>query len=300
MTASLPLARALQAALPAEVEAGDLAAVDAALAGALAAASDAWPAVSVDESWFARFVAEKLTSGTPASQALERMCLADLALASACAAGDSAAITVLDRMIGEQVSTAAELARAGAAARDEAAQVVRTLLLVDRAERPPAILDYAGRGPLGGWLRITATREVVRLLRNTRREVELGDELVDGSTTAADPVLSSLKTRYRRELAEAFHTALAELSARDRTLLRYQLVDRLTIDDIAALHRVHRATAARWLSRIRDDLIETTRRLLAEKLGMADDEVASVLRLVQSELDISVIPYLQSRFEGDR
>ena len=298
MTASTPLASALEAAMPAEVELGDRAAVEAALARGLAAAREMWPEVEFDGAGFAAFVAERLAGGAPAAVALERLFLADLALAGACARGDSAAIQVLDRVMSEQVSAAADLSRAGAAVRDEAAQVVRTLLLVRRAERPPAILDYAGRGPLGGWLRITAAREVVRLLRGSRREVELGDHLVDGEATASDPVLSGLKHRYRRELADAFHTVLGELGPRDRTLLRYQLVDGLSIDDIAALYRVHRATAARWLARIRDDLVEATRRLLAEKLGMGDDEVVSVLRLVQSELDISVIPHLRESRPG--
>lgn len=300
MTASTALAGALEAALPAGVEIGDRAAAAAILAAGLDAARAAWPELQLDGEVFAAFVGERVVEG-PASAALERLSLAELALASACARGDGAAIQVLDRMVGEQVAAAADLARAGASVRDEAAQIVRTLLLMPRPESPPAILDYAGRGPLGGWLRITASREVVRLLRSSRREVELGDQLVDGATTASDPVLSRLKDRYRRELADAFHTALAELGPRDRTLLRYQLVDTLSIDDIAAIYRVHRATAARWLARVRDDLIESTRGLLAEKLGIADDEVQSVLRLVRSELNISVIPHLQeSSLDRDR
>ncbi|HTE51843.1 MAG TPA: hypothetical protein VK698_13405 [Kofleriaceae bacterium] len=297
MSASTGLAGALEAALPPEIQLGDGAAVDSMLAAGLADASQAWPEVRVDGPAFAAFVAERLAAGTPASAALERLWLADLALACACARSDGAAIQILDRMVSDQVAAAAGGARAGAAVGDEAAQVVRTLLLVPRVGRPPAIFDYAGRGPLAGWLRITATREVVRLLRPSRREVELGDHLVDGEATAADPILSGLKRRYRSELADAFHTALAELGARDRTLLRYQLVDGLGIDDIAALYRVHRATAARWLARVRDDLIEATRGLLAEKLGMGDDEVVSMLRLVQSELDISVIPHLRESTE---
>ncbi|HWM88319.1 MAG TPA: sigma factor-like helix-turn-helix DNA-binding protein [Kofleriaceae bacterium] len=300
MTASTGLASALESGLAPDIELGDRAAVETSLAAALATARETWPDVRIDGDAFAGFVAERLAGGMPASAALERLWLGDLALASACASGDVAAIQTLDRMVSEQVAQASDLARAGATTRDEAAQVVRTLLLVPRAERPPAILDYAGRGPLGGWLRITATREVVRLLRPSRREVELGDHLVDGEATAADPVLSGLKNRYRRELADAFHTALAELGPRDRTLLRYQLVDGLGIDDIAALYQVHRATAARWLARVRDDLIEATRALLAEKLGMGQDEVVSVLRLVQSELDFSVIPHLRDSLETAR
>jgi RNA polymerase sigma-70 factor (ECF subfamily) len=297
MTASARLATALEAALPPEVELGDRAAVESMLVAGLDAARAAWPELRLAGAAFAAFVAERLAPGASAAASLERLWLADLALASGCAGGDTGAIAILDRMVGDQVRAAADSARAGAAVVDEAAQVVRTALLVPRAERPPAILDYAGRGPLAGWLRITATREVVRLLRPQRREVELREHLIDSEATAADPVLSGLKRRYRGELADAFHTALAELGARDRTLLRYQLVDGLSIDDIAALHRVHRATAARWLARVRDDLVDVTRGLLAEKLGMGDDEVVSMLRLVQSELDISVIPHLRESLD---
>jgi len=300
MTASMALASALAAALPGDVELGDAAAIEASLTGALAGAAATWPDVRIEGAAFAAFVAERLAAGAPASAALERLWLGDLALACACAAGDSAAIETLDRIVSREVASAADSARAGAAVRDEAAQIVRTLLLVPRAERPPAIHDYAGRGPLGGWLRIVAAREVVRLLRPSRREVELRDHPAFGEATASDPVLSALKMRYRRELAEALHMALAELGPRDRTLLRYQLVDGLSIDDIAAVYRVHRATAARWLARVRDDLIESTRRLLAEQLGIGADEVVSVLRLVQSELDISVIPHLMSSPESSR
>ena len=78
-------------------------------------------------------------------------------------------------------------------------------------------------------------------------------------------------------------------------LLRYQLIDGLTIDEIGALSRVHRATAARWLATIRDGLVERTRELLGEALGVDSVEAASIVRMVQSQLDVSVIRHLQPR-----
>ena len=165
-------------------------------------------------------------------------------------------------------------------------------MFVPRPEAPPAIHDYAGRGRVQGWLRVLVAREMVRLAKAQSRSVELDDKMLDVGALDADPALEALKATYRAELAEAFRAALKQLPARDRTLLRYQMIDGLTIDDIGEIYRVHRATAARWLTTVRDGLVERTRTLLAESLGVDTAEAASIVRLVQSQLDVSVIKHL--------
>ncbi len=271
----------------------DEAAVGRVLSAALADGGAAWSGVELAPEDLAAYVAERMPDG-PVGEALARMALGDLYLACASAAGQARALEALDGLIARAVAMAADAARAPAAVRDEAAQVVRTLLLLPRPERPPAILDYTGRGPLGGWLRIIATREVVRLARRSGREVELGDALLADPGLGDDPVLRGLKERYRAELADAFRAALGALGPKERTLLRYQLIDGLGIDDIGAILRVHRATAARRLARVRDGLVSDTRARLAERLRIADDEVESIIRLVQSELDVSIIRHLRT------
>lgn len=271
----------------------DEGAVGRVLSAALADASAQWSGVSLEPERYAAYVAERLPDGD-ATAALAQMALGDLVLACASADQQPRALEALDALISRAVAMASDAARAPAVVRDEAAQVVRTLLLLPRPERPPAILDYAGRGPLGGWLRIIATREVVRLAKKTGREVELGDALLADPGLADDPVLRGLKERYRQELADAFRDALAALGPKERTLLRYQLIDGLGIDDIGAILRVHRATAARRLARVRDLLVADTRARLAERLRIADDEVESIIRLVQSELDVSIIRHLHT------
>jgi RNA polymerase sigma-70 factor (ECF subfamily) len=268
-------------------------ALAAILAAALSEARGLWPDIAVEPERFAEYAAERMPEDQPADQAAASMALVDLVLAFAAGAGDPRALEALDQRIARAVAMAGDVARAPVAMRDEAAQVVRTLLLVPRPERPPAIFDYTGRGPLGGWLRIIASREVVRLAKRGGREVELGDALLaDQALGADDPVLRGLKERYREELADAFRAALAALGPKERTLLRYQLMDGLSIDDIGVILRVHRATAARRLARVRDGLVADTRARLAEKLRIADDEVQSIIRLVQSELDVSIIRHL--------
>ena len=56
---------------------------------------------------------------------------------------------------------------------------------------------------------------------------------------------------------------------------------------------MHRATAARWLNRARGALVGTTHKRLAERLKLPVDQVESVIRLVQSRLDVSVIRFLR-------
>jgi len=286
------------AAFRATLEAGraidDEAAVDRILSAALTDADAAWSGVALDPERYASYVAERLPDG-PVTSGLAHMALGDLYLACAAGDGNPRALGALDALIARAVAMAADAARAAATVRDEAAQVVRTLLLLPRPERPPAILDYTGRGPLGGWLRIIATREVVRLARRSGREVELGEALLADPALGDDPVLHGLKERYRHELADAFREALAALGPKERTLLRYQLIDGLGIDDIGAILRVHRATAARRLARVRDALVANTRARLAERLRIGDDEVESIIRLVQSELDVSIIRHLQTQ-----
>ena len=143
-------------------------------------------------------------------------------------------------------------------------------------------------GDLRGWIRVTATRELIRLLGRDKRDVSIGDDtLLDLLSPAQDPELGYIRELYRAECAEAFRTALAAMPARDRSLLRYQLIDGLTIDEIGALNGVHRATAARWIAKIRDDLLERTRTEVQTRLGIATEEVDSILRLVHSRIDVS-------------
>lgn len=220
--------------------------------------------------------------------------VADLYLAFAAGAGDPRAIANCDAMLVREAGYAARAARIDDGLREEAIQTVRAIVFVPRPEKPPAIHDYSGRGRLHGWLRVLVARELVRLAKMQSRSVELEDYMIDdpARTAAPDPVLERLKSTYREQLAGAFREALESLSARDRTLLRYQLIDGLTIDDIGEIYRVHRATAARWLSTIRDGIVDRTRSQIAEALGVDTAEASSIVRFVQSQLEVSVIKHL--------
>ena len=97
-----------------------------------------------------------------------------------------------------------------------------------------------------------------------------------------------LRERYREQVRAAIAAAFAALTERQRNVLRQYYIDGLTIDQLAALYHVDRATTARWVIGARTGVLDGTRDRLRAVLGVSSDEVESILRLVRSELDLSL------------
>jgi len=282
------LAEALRRQLDAAAAAA-LAAIpdlDAVLSAGLAAAREAWPGVAIGDPCFIAHVA----SAMPAeAAALSRLHLVDLYLAAACAVGDEAAIRALTE--GYRAALAPPLRRLGLAP-DEVDDVLLELwasLLIQRPGGRPRIADYRGRGELRAWLITVALRTAYRVVEPRGRQAALDEGHLAGlPDDGADPELDYVKRRYGDELRQAVHAALAALPRRDRTLLRRHHLDGLTVDDLAALHQVHRATAARWLVNARDATLRHVQRALRERLGVSEPELASLWRVLRSQLDVSL------------
>ena len=270
---------------------GSRSAAVAAWAAVIAGAKLAWPTVKLDEAQLAEFFAARI-EGTDLAAALAAAPAGDLAIAAACAAQEPTAHAAFEAVLGE-VNAAGASTRASQDLIAEVKQLLRVQLLVAREGKPPGIAGYKGKGPLRGWVRITATRELIRHLKKQQRETPIERSLEDALGTASDPMLSQLKAEYRTEFATALREAIEQLSAEDRTLLRQSIVDQLSIDAIGAAFGVHRATAARWLSRARAALVSATRNILSQRLKLPVEEIDSVIRLVQSRLDASMVRYLR-------
>lgn len=277
------------------------------LAQVVTTAQKAWPQLQLDADKLGRFIAERVATADLGSAPA-----ADLALVHACVDQHAAAHVAFDVVLGE-VDAAGAATRSPQDLVDEVKQILRVQLLVPRDGKPPAIAGYRGKGPLRGWIRITATRELIRHQKQQRRELTLHQVLADdglgagsagtgadgrrGGLEGVDPLLSQLKAEYRSEFSTALGDAIAKLSAEDRTLLRQQIVEGFSIDEVGAAFGVHRATAARWLSRARSALVSATHEVLAARLNVPIGEIEAVIRLVQSRLDTSVVRMLR---DGER
>lgn len=266
--------------------------VEAALAELLGQAEQAWPAIALPQERFIRHLAELVAdqpTDVPLAAQLRALRAGDLYLACACADQLPAALRELEREVVDRIGPAVRRLGATPAAVDEIRAELLAALLSPRAGGPPAIAGYAGRGRLYSWVRSIAVRIAMRRLGGAREIPTEAAELADRMPHhGEDPRLDDLRRRYRHDFAVAFRAALAALPVRERNLLRQHHMDGLTIDQLAALYRVHRATAARWVARARATLSGETRRRLMERLGVATQDADSIIRLVRSQLDLSL------------
>ena len=210
----------------------------------------------------------------------------DAALAAACAAGDPEAIAALDARLPGLVRPV--LARIGVARSDddEILQRLRVALFTAGPSGRSAIADYSGRGSLRAYLRAIAIKLALKKIEREDRADDPVDEILAGGEDS--PEMQVLKARCRGELRAAFAVAIEELDERQKTLLRQHHVDGLSIDVLARLHQVHRATAARRVAAARDALLEGIRRYFAGPAGLDRAELDSLVGLVGSRLDLSL------------
>jgi RNA polymerase sigma-70 factor (ECF subfamily) len=295
MTATVPGRRPLAAAFttslpssarqqPSEI---DQARLETEIERAWTTARQTWPDLEVSAERFASHLGRVAGAGEPTA-VIGDMATSDLYLAVAALEGSDRALTLFERHTFGEVQAAAAAIRASESDLEEAKQAIRTLLFVAAGPSGPAVAEYAGRGSLRGWVRVIATRELLRMQRRQRKEIPLEEYILHDLETQPDAQIVRLKDAYRSQVADALRGALERLELRERLLLRYHICDHLSIDDIGAIYQVHRATAARWLSKARSTLIELTVEQLAILLSVEPTEADSILRLVQSQLDVSL------------
>lgn len=250
------------------------------------------PSVRVDPAAFAAYLraheAGRELLVEPAAEDLAERAV-ELWLACAIAAGNREAARVFDeRYVGPLERTLARM-RLEPAMLDEVKQIVREKLLVRDESGRARIEEYAGRGRLEGLVQVVATREALTLIRRGAREIPAGDDdLAAPLVGVADPGLEMVKQKYKDAFRGAFAGAVAALTPKQRNLLRMHLLGGVTLEQLASVNGVHRATIVRWLKEARDTVLEKTQAALRSTLGVQTDELASLMALAQSRLDVSI------------
>lgn len=166
------------------------------------------------------------------------------------------------------------------------------LVVMGSGEHPPRIGDYQGRGPLAGWLQVIVVRQAQQ--RSHAQSRRASDEeieravLSDLEAPSAPPELVALRSRFKGLLGPALRAAAEKLGPRERALISMHYVDGVTLDDLARAWQVHRATVARWLASARQSFLEATRDELAKSANLPRLDVDSVVRSLQSQVDLSL------------
>jgi RNA polymerase sigma-70 factor (ECF subfamily) len=232
-------------------------------------------------------------AATAGSEPLPPTHATDLYLACACAAGDRTAMAVLDQRHLTAVRGAIGRYNPSPDFVDEVLQELRGKLLLPPS---PRISRYGGRGPLGAWIRVAASRVAIDLLRTQEpagTSAAAPEALADADL---GPEVQILREVYREAFQDSLKAALSALSPRDRNLLRRHLVDHMTLEEIAGPYGVHPATIARRLAALREDIAESVRTALAarhlEQGGSST--LDSLARAIRSEVYVSLSPLLAS------
>ncbi len=270
------------------------------LASLLARARDAWPDLELDALALAEAVARAVAEDErPLDEAVASIRAGELALATACAQRQPRALAAFQREFGPAIERALAGGSHHTVTAEEIRQAVMVRLFVDEGRRKAKIGMYAGRGKLVNWVRIVVSRTRADLIRAAPgRERPIEDEDVDEEPLmqAVDsPEARHLEQQYRVEFREAFTDAMQALTPAQRNLLRQRIVFGLKIEEIAALFEIHPATVKRRLARARQALGEETQRILLQRLRLGGTELDSLLRVVQSRVDVSVRRILGSR-----
>jgi RNA polymerase sigma-70 factor, ECF subfamily len=252
-----------------------------------------WPALEHAAEGFLRTLADGLPESAAPDAHLRSLCAADLYLASACAQGNPKAMEAFEATYFGDLDSV--LAEAGTPPHivDDVKQVLRERFFVSREGRAPLIATYTGRGSLRAWVRISALREVYRHGDAQKRWVFLEEERMEQvAAPGDDPELGFLKERFRGEFRQAFAEGMRSLTARQRNLLRHHYLDGMTIDQLGVLYHVHRSTTARWLEHARQELLTQTRGALMQRLSLDPAELESLIRLIESQLDVTLQSFL--------
>ncbi len=255
----------------------------------LAAGRAAHPMVeSVPEAALRRVLEAQGVVDAPGLEALDA---GEVWLACGCAAQDRAALAAFEERYVRPLRTSLRAVVPEDARLDEVLQALRVRLLMhDGDVSAVRLLGYAGQGRLQGFVKVVAVRIARDLARSERRHVPDVDasaiaELVDRELGID---LQAAQSEQRALVKAALQHAIEQLPANERGLLRMSVSEGASIDYIAALHDVHRSTAARWLVRIRARIAESTLAILREQTSSTDTQLESLLRGLDSRLELSL------------
>jgi RNA polymerase sigma-70 factor (ECF subfamily) len=211
----------------------------------------------------------------------------ELHLACACLRGDRAALMVFEQEYVGRIRPGLSRFAPQNDFADEVMQLVRHRLLLPPE---PRLASYAATGPLLTWLRVVSVRTALTLRRSVQRA---NDELLAEHVLNVPRTDASDLPRYRNALDVTVRKVFGELPLRERNLLRLHYLDGVSLDRLAVLYGVHRATIARWLADVRRRMLADVERDVGCHLKLSPSECRSVIGMLQSLLDASIANLLR-------
>lgn len=231
----------------------------------------------------------------------------DLCLVLACERGDEAA---WDELVKTQDATVKAAARKCAPKAEDADDLASSIwaelygLKHDADGKLKSKLSYySGRGSLGGWLRAIVSQLAIDQYRKQSRLVQVEEArefeaLANESSEKAENVKIIAhhdnpeqifgEKQMAGDVSKALSSAIAELSADDRLLLKLYYFDDVKLKDIGQMFGYHEATASRKVARLQSEIRKAVERILMKEHGWSETEVKRFLAETASKLGISL------------
>jgi RNA polymerase sigma-70 factor, ECF subfamily len=266
--------------------------LEAALVDFCAAGRAAWPEVGLEAEALAAFVAERIPAGDGLLPSLRALRAGDLYLACACARGDRRGLLAFDDAFVSKLPLYLRSLKPTEHLVADTRQRLLERLFVAEAGKSPKIAQYSGRGALEGWVRVAALRIALSTLeaedseRTRLRDAE--HEVAQRMMPQLNPELELMAESLRGPFVEAFRAAMASLSPRDRSILRFAYVEQLPDGRIADIYDVHRTTALRWREAAEADVLARTHAALMDRLGVSASECEGLIAMVRSRLQATL------------
>ena len=231
----------------------------------------------------------------------------DLCLIIACEQGDENAWEDLVANFDSTVKSAARKISANSEDAEDLASSIWAELYGLRQDaegnKKSKLAYYSGRGSLAGWLRAVVSQLAIDQYRKTSKFVQieetrefenLAEESSNISANGAvlhhnespEEILSEKRTSD--DVASALQTAIAELDAEDRLILKLYYFDDLKLKDIAVTFGYHEATASRKLVRVQAEIRKCVEKELKRTHGWSDGEVKRHLSDTAAKLGLSL------------
>ncbi len=211
---------------------------------------------------------------------------ADLYLAAACLAQIPAAIAEFMERFGSRIAHYVSRISRDRELIAEVRQIIATRCLVADPDRPAALSTYSGAGSLEGWVRATAVREAMALSKRAARQTDRFESVLEAQMGWADQEISMIRKVYSAPVSSAFAAACTQLSAEQRALLRLHFAQGVTTAQLATMYGISRATLVRRLTEARETLVALVKTHLKSSMGIDERDFLSVVKLVNSQLDI--------------
>jgi RNA polymerase sigma-70 factor (ECF subfamily) len=248
---------------------------------------EAWPTVQVDVSSFVDRLGASLSPDQPIDS-LRRIHVSDLFLSHFCLQGHAVALDIFNRRFLGAIGQSVRRLDPTPQFADEVGQQLAERLLVGEAGRVgPRLETYRGQGPLAHWMAVAAQRTGLNLLRLRRREVPIEDDMEAAISSVVAPELQMFREQHRLMFQKALQDALQSLPARERTILRLNLVAGVSLLKIGKMYGVNQSTVSRWVASAREAILAHMEADLA-KAHLRPEDLASLVRLVRSQVDLAM------------